>query len=69
MWLIYKYENETKMQMVKKYKGRRNWMNINVYGNGDEGERNKGDNGKWGTLSVAVNTQWEQCSINMQRSS
>lgn len=46
MWLIYKYENETKMQMVKKYKGRRNWMKINVYGNGDEGERKKGDNGK-----------------------
>jgi len=34
------------MQMVKKYKGRRNWMNINVYRNADEGERNKDDNGK-----------------------
>ena len=69
MQLIYKYENETKMQMVKKYKGRRNWMNINVYRNADEGERNKDDNGKWGTLSVTVNTQCEQRSINMQRSS
>lgn len=34
------------MQMVKKCKGRRNQMNINVYRNGDEEERNKGDNGK-----------------------
>lgn len=46
MWLIYKYENETKRQMVEKYKGRRKWMNISIYRNGDEGERNKGSNGK-----------------------
>lgn len=46
MWLIYKYENETKRQMVEKYKGRRNWMNISIYRNGDEGERNKGSNGE-----------------------
>lgn len=46
MWLIYKQENETKRQMVEKYKGRRKWMNISIYRNGDEGERNKGSNGK-----------------------
>lgn len=45
MWLIYKYENETEMQMAKEYKGRRNQMNITVYRNGDERRGNKGDNG------------------------
>lgn len=56
-WLIYKYESETEMQMAKEYKGRRNWMNITVHKNGDERKGNKGDNGKWGALSVAFKMQ------------
>lgn len=57
MWLIYKYENETKMQMVKKYKVvETGWISMFT---GMLMRMNKGNNGKWGTLSVAVNTQCE----------
>lgn len=68
MWLTCKYKNETKMQMVEKYKGRRICMNISIYRNGDEGERNKGNNGKWRTLSVAVKySMWAVFNQNARK--